>query len=81
MADIQNLQNVEMDLFKTLESGIANNTMDVKQQNAMVEQIKNVSNMRENLYKTLNNLQQHYRGAVNTPTSVIGHQLNAMNVV
>jgi len=81
MSDIQNLQNVEMDLFKTLESGIANNSMDLKHQNDMVEQIKNVSNMRENLYKTLNNLQQHYRGAINSPTSVIGHQLNAMNVV
>ena len=81
IGDIQNLQSVEMDLFKTLENGIANKTMDLKQQKDIVSQIKNVANMRENLYKTLNNVRNHYRGVVPTPGSIIAHQLNTMNVV
>jgi len=81
IGDIQNLQNVEMDLFKTLENGIANKSMDLKQQQDIVSQITNVANMRENLYKTLNKVHNHYKGVIPTPGSIIGHQLNAMNVV
>ena len=43
VADIQNLQSIETDLFKTLETGIANKSLTNDQQNKLVDQINNVS--------------------------------------
>ena len=58
VADIQNLQSIETDLFKTLEAGIANKSLTQDQQTKLVDQINNVSSMRDSLFKTLNNAQQ-----------------------
>jgi hypothetical protein len=81
VADIQNLQNIETDLFKTLETGIANNTLTQDQQNKLVDQINNVSGMRASLFKTLNNMQTYYRGSVSSVGNIIGHQINSLDIV
>jgi len=81
IADIQNLQSVETDLFKTLETGLANKTLTPDEQNSIVEQINKISSMRSSLFKTLNNAQQYYRGTVSSVGSIIGHQINAIDVV
>lgn len=81
VADIQNLQNIETDLFNTLETGLANKTLTANQQTNLVDQINKVSSMRESLYKSLDNTQQYYRGTVSSVGNVIGHQLNALQVV
>jgi hypothetical protein len=81
IADIQNLQNIETDLFKTLESGIANKTLSAEQQTSLVDQINKVSNMRESLYKNLNDSQSQYRGSVSAVGNIIGHQINALDIV
>jgi hypothetical protein len=81
IADIQNLQNIENDLFKTLETGLVNKTLTPAQQTSIVDQINKVSSMRRSLFKTLNNTQQYYRGTVSSVGNVIGHQINAIDVV
>lgn len=81
VADIQNLQNIETDLFKTLETGIANKTLTQDQQTKLVDQINKVYSMRDSLFKTLNNAQQYYRGTVSSVGNIIGHQINTLDVV
>ena len=46
IGDIQNLQNIELDLFDTLEKGIANNTLTAADKTTIIDQIKKVSDMR-----------------------------------
>jgi len=81
IADIQNLQNIETDLFKTLETGLVNKTLTADQQKNIVDQINKISSMRASLFKTLNNTQQYYRGTVSSVGNIIGHQINALDVV
>jgi hypothetical protein len=81
IADIQNLQSIETDLFKTLETGLVNKTLTPAQQTSIVDQINKVSSMRASLFKTLNNTQQYYRGTVSSVGNIIGHQINAIDVV
>ena len=81
IADIQNLQTMETDLFKTLVTGLANRTLTIDQQTKIVDQINKVSNMRASLFQTLNNAQQYYRGTVSSVGNIIGHQINALDVV
>lgn len=81
IADIQNLQNVESGLFKSLETGIANKTLTLDQQNSLVDQINKVANMREGIYKSLDSTQQYYIGTVSNVGGIIGHQINALDVV
>jgi hypothetical protein len=81
VADIQNLQNIETDLFNTLETGVTNKTLASGQQTNLINQINKVSMMRESLYKSLDSMQQYYRGTVSSVGNVIGHQLNALQVV
>jgi hypothetical protein len=81
IADIQNLQSIETNLFKTLETGLVNNTLAKDKQTSIVDQINKVSNMRSSLFKTLNNTQQYYRGTVSSVGGIIGHQINALDVV
>ena len=81
IGDIQNLQNIEADLFKTLENGLANKTLTAEQQTSLVEQINKVSSMREDMYKSLDRTQNYYRGTVSRVGDIIGHQINALDVV
>jgi hypothetical protein len=81
IADIQNLQSIETDLFKTLETGLVNKTLTKDQQTSIVDQINKISNMRASLFKTLSNTQQYYRGTVSSVGNIIGHQINALDVV
>jgi hypothetical protein len=81
IADIQNLQNIENDLFKTLETGLTNKTLTADQQTNIVDQINKVSSMRASLFKTLNNSQKYYQGTVSSVGGIIGHQINALAVV
>jgi hypothetical protein len=81
IGDIQNLQNIELDLYDTLEKGIANNTLTDADKTTIIDQINKVSDMRINLFNNLNNLNQHYQGSVVSSGSVIQNQINALNVV
>jgi hypothetical protein len=81
IADIQNLQSVETGLFQSLETGITNKSLTQDQQNSLVDQINKIANMRESLYKSLDSTQQYYNGTVSSVGGIIGHQINALDVV
>jgi hypothetical protein len=81
IADIQNLQSIETDLFKTLETGLVNKTLTKDEQTSIVDQINKISSMRASLFETLNKTQEYYRGTVSSAGTIIGHQINALDVV
>lgn len=81
IGDIQNLQNIELDLFNTLEKGIANNTLTADEKTTIVDQINKVSEMRIKSFANLNNMNLSYQGGVSSASNVITHQLSALNVV
>ena len=81
VADIQNLQSVETDLFNNLETGIANKTLTADQQTALVEQINKVSSMRESLYQGLYTSQNYYRNTASNVGGILQNQINALDVV
>lgn len=81
ISDIQNLQNIELDLFDTLEKGITNNTLTDSDKTALIDQINKISKMRVNLFNTLNGMNQYYQGTVSSTGNVLTNQLNALQVV
>jgi hypothetical protein len=81
IGDIQNLQNIELDLYDTLEKGIANNTLTAADKTTLIDQINKVSEMRVKLFTNLNSLNQHYQGSVASGGSVIQNQISALSVV
>ena len=81
IGDIQNLQNIELDLFDTLEKGVANNTLTAADKTTIIDQINKVSDMRVRLFANLNSLNQSYQGSVASGGSVIQNQLTALNIV
>jgi len=81
VSDIQNLQNIELDLFDTLEKGIANNTLSADDKTKLIDQISQVSGMRVNLFTSLNNINTHYQSTVTNSGNVISQQIGALNVV
>jgi hypothetical protein len=81
IGDIQNLQNIELDLYDTLEKGIANNTLTAADKTALIDQINKVTDMRVKLFSNLNSLNQHYQGSVASGGSVIQNQINALSIV
>jgi len=81
IGDIQNLQNIELDLYDTLEKGVANNTLTNADKTTIIDQINKLSDMRVKLFANLNSLNQHYQGSVTSGGSVIQNQINALSVV
>jgi hypothetical protein len=81
IGDIQNLQNIELDLFNTLEKGIANNTLTADDKTTIVDQINKVSEMRIKSFANLNTMNLNYQGGVSSASNVITHQISALNVV
>lgn len=79
--DIQNLQSIEMELFDTLETGLANNTLTQEEQTKIVDKINKISHMRTSLYKDVNDIYIHYQGSVSNIEYVINQQLYAVIVI
>ena len=71
IGDIQNLQNIELDLFNTLEKGIANNTLTADDKTTIVDQINKVSEMRIKSFANLNTMNLNYQDGVASASNVI----------
>lgn len=71
--DIQKLQSIEQSIFKNLESSSINE-LSPEQQIKLIEKINAISDMRINLYHTLNGLNSHYKNAMNTTQSILKNQ-------
>jgi hypothetical protein len=76
--DIQSLQQLEQDLFNSLET---NTTLTSDQQTNIVERMNQLSIMRINLYKTLEGLNNTYQNSLSSSVETLQDQTSAIKVV
>ena len=75
--DIQKLQNIEKDLFGSLE----NPNIEPEASKKIIGKINDVSQMRLNLYKLLNNLNSNYKNSLTNSREVLTEQNTAIEIV
>ena len=76
--DIQSLQQLEQQLFNSLES---NPSLTSEQQQKMLDKMNQLSNMRINLYRTLGGVNNYFQGALNSSIGSLKEQIMAIQVV
>lgn len=75
--DIQKLQKIEQDLFSSLE----NPQIQPDSSKKIISKINDVSQMRINLYKLLNNLNSNYQSSLTNSREVLSEQNVAIEIV
>ena len=75
--DIQKLQNIERDLFSSLE----NPQIQPQESTTIISKINDVSQMRLNLYKLLGNLNTNYKNSLTNSREVLSEQNVAVDIV
>lgn len=76
--DIQSLQQMEQQLFSSLET---NPNMTTEQQQKIVEKMNQLSNMRINLYQTLSGVNNYFENALNNSVGSLKQQAVAIGIV
>jgi hypothetical protein len=76
--DIQSLQQMEQQLFHSLES---NPNLTSEQQQKMVDKMNELSNMRINLYKTLSGVNHYFEHALSNSVGSLKQQAVAIGIV
>ena len=76
--DIQSLQKMERDLFSSLET---NTNLTPQQQKKIIEKMNQITNMRINLYKTLNGVNDFYGKALRSSAGTLKEQTAAIGIV
>ena len=77
LTDIQNLQKIEQDLFNSLD----NPQIQPADSTKIISKINDVSQMRINLYKLLNNLNSNYKNSLTNSREVLSEQSVAIDIV
>lgn len=77
--DIQSLQQMEQQLFNSLESNSSTITQEEQQQ--ILEKMNQLSNMRLNLYQTLSGVNNYYENALTSSIGTLKEQVAAINIV
>jgi hypothetical protein len=78
LTDIQSLQSMEQELFSNLET---NTNLTSEQQQQIISKINEISNMRINLYQTLNGVNTFYQGALDSSIGTLQEQTAAIGIV
>jgi len=76
--DIQLLQQMEQQLFNSLET---NTTLTVQQQQQIIDKISQLSTMRVNLYQTLSGMNVFFQGALESSSEILQSQTAAISIV
>ena len=76
--DIQSLQQMEQDLFNSLET---NTNLTPQQQEKIIEKMNQITNMRINLYQTLTGVNNFYDTALKSSAGTLKEQTNAIGIV
>ena len=76
--DIQSLQQMEQQLFNSLET---NTTLTPQQQQQIVEKMNQLSNMRINLYQTLSGVNGFFQNALSSSVGTLQEQTVAIGIV
>jgi hypothetical protein len=78
ISDIQSLQNMEQQLFNSLET---NPNLSTQQKEDIIQKINQLSNMRINLYKTLNGVNTFYKNALLNSQGTLNEQITAVDII
>ena len=81
LTNIRNLQQIELNLFTSLEQGIANTTLTPVQQTQLVNKINEISRMRINLYSNMGNMSDFYVGNLGDSVNLLGQQKETIAIV
>jgi hypothetical protein len=76
--DIQSLQQMEQQLFSSLES---NPNLTTAQQQEIIKKMNQLSNMRVNLYKTLSGVNNYFENALNSSIGSLKEQVVAIDII
>lgn len=81
ISDIEGLQQIEKNLFDELERGVTNRTLDEKQKDKLMDNINKISDMRMNLYGSINTNKKFYKNNVESAIDTVGYQLDTLEIV
>jgi hypothetical protein len=76
--DIQSLQQMEQQLFKSLET---NTSLTSQQKQQIIEKMNQLSNMRINLYQTLSGVNDFFKNALTTSVGTLKEQTVAISII
>jgi hypothetical protein len=78
LKDIVNLQNIEKELFETLET---NSNLTNEEYNKIVNKINSISEMRINIYNTLGGINNFYKNSIVDSQETLKQQMFAIKIV
>jgi hypothetical protein len=81
LSDISNLQQIEQELYNTLETNANNNTLTDDQKTQMISKIYEISQMRINLYDNLKNNYGFLKDNVASSRITLDEQIIAIDIV
>jgi len=81
LSDIKKLQNIEMELIKSLETQNLQKQLTSDELTRSVNKINDISQMRINLYKSLNNLNKFYNSELDNSEYTLKQQTTAIKIV
>ena len=79
--DIKTLQQVELELYDTLEKNATSNTMTPEQKDQLIKKINEISQMRINLYATLKDIYSFFQNNVSSSRITLAEQKMAIDIV
>ena len=81
LANIQNLQNMEKELYKKLDTGISEKSITKEEQDNIIGEINNLSSMRSNLYSNLKDMYKNKQQNVSLNRNDLVNQLTTSSVI
>jgi len=79
--DVQQLQQIELELYTSLEENATNNSLTPDQQTKIINRINEISQMRINLYENLNDVYSFFQKNVNSSRNTVSEQVMAIQIV
>ena len=81
LTDIKNLQEMEQQLYTSLEQNATRNTLTQEQKDQIVNKINEISQMRLNLYANLKDIYSFFQQNVSSSRTTLAEQMMAIDIV
>ena len=81
LGDIKNLQDIEKELYNSLEKNATTNILTQEEKDQIVNKIKEISQMRLNLYANLKDVYSFFQQNVSSSRTTLAEQMMAIDIV
>jgi hypothetical protein len=81
LSDIKNLQQIEEELYDSLDMNTSSTTMTPEQKNTIISKINEISQMRINLYANLKDMYSFFQKNVSSSNTTLAEQMMAIDIV